>query len=90
MSTALCPSLQAPATPEMSAVAFWILGGSNANSPVAAICTPTLRVQRADVLLNTTTSALLQVNGQTPILSSDGNSNANLSSAPFNGSAFNG
>jgi len=74
----------------MLAVAFWVLGGSNANSPVATICIPEIQVQRADVLLNTTTSALLVVAGQTPLLASDQNSNASLSSAPFNGSAFNG
>lgn len=90
ISLASCPYLKAPSKLENSAVAFWVLGGSNGSTPIAAVCTPRLLVQRADVLLNTTTSALLLVDNQTPLLPRDENSNASLTSAPFNGSAFNG
>lgn len=90
MVTATCPSIKSPFSSDYSAVAFWALGGTSRDTPVVSICTPGIAVQRADVHLNATTSTLLLVDGQTPLLSSDQNSNASLSSAPFNGSALNG
>ncbi|KAF8311738.1 hypothetical protein DL93DRAFT_2229456 [Clavulina sp. PMI_390] len=89
IASASCSSSSSPysseVSPETSAVAFWVNSGGPA--PLATICQPTIALQRADVLLNATTSALLVVDNQTPLLSGDLSGNIG---APFNGSAFNG
>lgn len=89
MSTATCSGFKAPNITEYSPVAFWVIGGGVGNSPVATVCKPSLLVQRATGYLNTTTSALILVADQQPFVQGDQNG-VDLSSAPFNGSAFNG
>jgi len=86
MSPATCSLSGVPNTTETSAVAFWIMEGY---SPVATVCTPKMTLQRADALLNSTTSALILINNQTPLLGRD-QEGIDTKSAPFNGSAYNG
>lgn len=89
VSTATCHTgFNAPANTENAAVAFWIMDSTSNGSPVATICKPTLTVQRADVFLNATTSELLLVTNQKVLLPTD-QVGVDLTSAPFNGSAFN-
>lgn len=82
-------------TTENAAVAFWVLGeaisggGFGSSAAVAAVCTPTVQVQRAEGFFNSSTNSLLLVNGQTPLTDGDKTS-VNLNAAPFNGSAYNG
>lgn len=88
---ATCSSSSFKAPPnaeENSAVAFWVIDGPQNGVAVATVCKPTLTVQRADVFLNSTTSSLLLVNNQQPLLSTD-QMGVDLNSAPFNGSAYN-
>lgn len=89
MSTATCNEFNAPNTTENSPVAFWVIGGSVGDSPVATVCKPSLKVQRAISTLNSTTSKLLLVGEQQPFDQGD-QAGVDLSIAPLNGSAFNG
>lgn len=89
MSPAACHTgFNAPTNTENAAVAFWIMDSTSNGSPVATICKPTLTMQRADAFLNATTSELLLVSNQKALLPTD-QAGVDLSSAPFNGSAFN-
>lgn len=86
ISPASCYTLSSTQT---SSVAFYVIGSGGGKGATAAICTPQIQLQKADVFLNSTTKSLLLVSGQTPL--TDANvGGVNLKSAPFNGDGFNG
>jgi hypothetical protein len=87
VALASCPSAQTPPFDEMSPVVFWVLPYNS--TPVATVCTPTIVLHRADILLNTTSSALLSVDNKMPLAGNDIDG-VDQSTAPFNGSAYNG
>ena len=71
----------------MSPVVFWALPTNS--TPIATVCIPTIMFHLADVLLNTTSSALLEVSNEGPLTGND-SALVDQSVAPFNGSAYNG